>query len=105
MNLKQVTLDDLLQEKSFSAIIGAQNRAEVPGIDVSQWSAQLKAVYQVMRDGRWRSLAEIAFQAKAPEASASARIRDLANLKGIPHERRKAREGKLYEYRIILKPS
>jgi hypothetical protein len=35
----------------------------------------------------------------------SARIRDLVNEKGIRHEKRKEKEGKVYEYRLVLRTS
>jgi hypothetical protein len=101
MTIHQFTLDELLEEAPrFSAIVSRQNEAEVPSdqLNTSKWGDQVRAVYEVMRDGRWRTLAEIAFHAKAPEASASARIRDLKR-KGIDHEKRKASGGSLYEYR------
>jgi hypothetical protein len=87
---------------SFSDIVRAANEADCPPekLDTSQWGSQLKSVYEVTKDGRWRSLAEIAFHAKAPEASVSARLRDLRR-KGLDVQKRKAREGGLYEYRLI----
>jgi RIO-like serine/threonine protein kinase len=97
-NLQQYTLDELIQI-SFSE--RAQALAEAT-IDVSQWMPALKKVYEVMRSGRWMTLAEIAFQSGYPEASVSARVRDLHNLKGIAYQKRKAKEGCLYEYRLIV---
>lgn len=38
---------------------------------------QLRSVFGVMRDGQWHTLADIAAQSGVPEASASARIREL----------------------------
>ena len=40
-------------------------------------NAQLEAVWQVMRNGAWRSVEEIAALVECPPASASARLRDL----------------------------
>lgn len=84
---------------AFSATIMRLNPPE-PGIDTSQWGDQLKAVYDVMKDGRWRSLAELAYASGHPEASVSARLRDLRK-KGHLVNRRKAKEGKLYEYQVL----
>jgi hypothetical protein len=53
---------------------------------------QIMAVYDVMKDGRFRTLAEIANAAKPSEASASARIRDLKK-RGIQHEKRRSGPG------------
>lgn len=44
---------------------------------------QLKIVHDVMADGRRRTLCELACAAQCPEASASARFRDLKRL-GFP---------------------
>ena len=106
MNLTEYFLFDLIDESeklSFSQAIIKSNPDKTPEEPkTAQYAGQLLKVYTVMRDGKWRTLAQIAFEAKAPEASVSARIRDLANEKGIPHEKRKAREGSLYEYRLLI---
>lgn len=51
--------------------------------DLSRLSAQMRRVYDVMRDGRRRTLRQLANDADCPEASASARFRDLRKL-GFP---------------------
>ncbi len=61
---------------------------------------QLERVRRVMIDGRWHTLAELSHQAHAPEASASARLRDLRNRLGLTVERRHLGRG-LYEYRVL----
>lgn len=48
-----------------------------PVHDSSRLGAQLAAVRQLMGDGLWRTLSEIAAALNAPEASVSARLRDL----------------------------
>lgn len=45
--------------------------------DGARVSKQREAVLDLMRDGKWRTLAEISTATGAPEASASARLRDL----------------------------
>lgn len=45
--------------------------------DGARLSKQREAVLDLMRDGKWRTLAEISAATGAPEASASARLRDL----------------------------
>ena len=69
--------------------------------DGSRLEKQLVRVRSLMLDGRWRTLAEIARATGDPEASASARLRDLRK---APHggwtvERRRRTTG-LFEYRI-----
>lgn len=48
-----------------------------PPKDQKRLSKQLDVVRNVMMDGRWRSLSEIAAITHFPEASISARLRDL----------------------------
>jgi hypothetical protein len=49
----------------------------VQGQDFVRLNRQQRLVFEIMRDGKWRTLAEIAALARAPEASVSARLRDL----------------------------
>ena len=65
----------------------------------------IKAVYDVMKSGRWMTLAEIAFASGYPEASVSARIRDLHRLMKLAYQKKKSKDGKLYEYRLTHSPS
>ena len=61
---------------------------------------QLQTVLDVMRDEQWRTLAAIASEAHAPEASISARLRDLRNQHHYRVERRHVVNG-LYQYRVL----
>lgn len=74
--------------------------------DRSRLSVQLHRVKAIMGDGHWRTLASIAEIVNAPEASVSARLRDLRKNKNGAHvvERRYVRRG-LHEYRLVLTPS
>lgn len=45
--------------------------------DRDRLNRQARAVYNVMADGQWRTLAQIAALIQEPEASISARLRDL----------------------------
>src|SRR5204863_10172268 len=54
---------------------------------------------------KWMTLAEVAFHSGYPEASVSARIRDLKNVKKLAYERRKAKDGTLNEYRLLPPPT
>jgi len=62
---------------------------------------QLEAVHALMMDGEWRSFDEIARTLGIPQASASARVRDLKKPKfyGLTVERRYEGEG-LWRYRV-----
>src|SRR5947209_2939724 len=65
-----------------------------------QWAAQEKAVYEAMRHGGWMTKPAIAFHSGVKEHPISARLSDLKK-RGILHERRKAKDGEVYEYRLL----
>lgn len=74
-----------------------------PELDDDRLSEQLKAVIAIMRDGTWRTLAELARLVNAPEASVSARLRDLRKERfgAWTVDRRRVPEGNgLHEYRV-----
>ncbi len=78
-------------------------------LDAKRLGAQLTRVLQAMSDGRWRTLAEIQTRIQAmtgkrdPEASLSARLRDIRKLWGeeAMESRRRTEDGVdgLWEYR------
>lgn len=73
--------------------------------DFTRLNTQLRAVRDLMRDGTWRSLNQIAVATGYPEASLSARLRDLRKIKfgGYSVERRRAKEGLgTFEYRVVV---
>lgn len=69
--------------------------------DYARLNGQARAVWDVVKDGRWRSLAEIASSAGAPEASVSARLRDFRKL-GVRVDRKRIKGG-LFYYRVSLR--
>lgn len=70
--------------------------------DHARLVAQQMAVFQCMKDGVWRSLKRIHNMTGAPEASISARLRDLRKPRhGHTVERRYVERG-LFEYRLIV---
>jgi hypothetical protein len=71
--------------------------------DSARLAAQHARILALMKDGRWRSLATIAQVSGDPEASISARLRDLRKERFGSHavERRYIARG-LYEYRLLL---
>lgn len=72
------------------------------GRDLSRLNAQMRDVYQYMSHGEWRTLADIAHNTGHPEASISARLRDLRKDKfgGFVVERRYIANGQ-YHYRLV----
>lgn len=75
--------------------------------DRARLGRQLTAVATLMEDGEWRTLAEIAKAIGAPEASVSARLRDLRKPKfgrqAVQSQRRGGSLAGLWEYRIEKK--
>jgi hypothetical protein len=71
------------------------------GRDLSRLNAQMRDVYLYMAHGEWRTLADIAHNTGHPEASVSARLRDLRKDKfgGFTVERRYIANGQ-YHYRL-----
>jgi Helix-turn-helix domain len=97
----QTSLDELIANPAvYSTLIQQQNPA--PAAPARPFAKQLHTVHEAMKNGRWMTLAEIDFYAGCPEASA--RIRELSR-KGIQHEKRRAKNGGLFEYRLIAGPT
>jgi len=73
--------------------------------DHERLGAQMRRVFMLMRDGRWRTLGEIEMMTYDPQASISARLRDLRKEKfgghTIERQRRGPRENGIWEYRLI----
>lgn len=74
-----------------------------PERDNPRLKGQLLRVWDVMKDGRWRTLREIATQTNDPEASVSAQLRHLRKDRFGAHqiEREYITNG-LYKYRLII---
>lgn len=76
-------------------------------LDGKRLSGQLHLVFNLMADGRWRALSEIAFEVDGSEAGVSARLRDLRKRKFGSHEVNRRRRGNakrgVWEYQLIRK--
>lgn len=70
--------------------------------DFSRLNAQQLRVYDIVNDGSWHTLREIADRTGDPEASVSARLRDLRNMFSLTVDRRRRGDEKrgLFEYRV-----
>lgn len=70
--------------------------------DSPRLSTQFERVRDLMRDGRWRTLAQIAQGAGGSESSVSARLRDLRKPRfGAFRVERERVEGGLHRYRLL----
>lgn len=77
-------------------------------LDLSRLNAQSRRVAELMVDGQWRTLCEVADATGDPEASVSARLRDLRKPANGGHTvERQRRPGwgataGVHEYRLVL---
>lgn len=78
-----------------------------PDIDTERLNKQMRRVWDAMRDGRWRTLAEIAECTGDPEASISARLRDFRKPRfgQMAVNRRRRSDAGLYEYQLLRQVS
>lgn len=76
-------------------------------LDLERLASSLDRVKALMRDGRWRSLSEIAQRCGCSEAGASARLRDLRKPRfgryTVERRRRGDPKAGLWEYRLLTK--
>lgn len=76
-----------------------------PSFDHIRLTGQLQRVFNVMKDGHYRSLRHLSMLAKGPEGSVSARLRDLRKDKfgGFEVERKRdSIEKGLFLYRLVV---
>ena len=78
-----------------------------PALDADRLRILLGRVYAFMRDGEWRTLAEIAAACGGTEASVSARLRDLRKERFGAYAVERRRVGQpdrgLFEYRLDVR--
>ena len=77
-------------------------------LDGARLRGQIKAIYDLMKDGSWRTLEEIelAFESRYGQASISAQLRNLRKKPlnmTVLKRRRGQREHGLFEYQLIVK--
>ncbi len=72
-------------------------------LDLERLNKQARRVFNVMRDGMWRTLRQISDATGDPEASISARLRDFRKQRfgGLNVERR--REAGTWLYRLVVR--
>lgn len=75
-----------------------------PALDHDRLRRQLGRVWDLMRDGRWRTLYEIAEATGDPETSTSAQLRHLRKPRFggyVVEKRRRTATGGTWEYRLL----
>jgi hypothetical protein len=79
----------------------------VPSVDQARLTGQLARVFDLMCDGRWRTLQEMAEATSDPQASLSAQLRHLRKQRfgGYAVEKRRRHpERGTWEYRLLIEP-
>ncbi len=72
-----------------------------PSLDKPRLNRQLQSVFDVVKSGQWLSLEEISTRTRFPQASVSARLRDLRKERfGAYTVQRRRVSGGLFEYRL-----
>ena len=73
--------------------------------DERRLNRQAQAVWNLMRDGIWRTLSEISHATQEPEASISARLRDFRKARFNSNQVLRRRRGKesrgVWEYKLV----
>ena len=74
--------------------------------DSHRLTGQMQRIYDCMSDGRWKTLSQVSEVTGAPEASASAGIRNLRKERfgGFTVDREHVSNG-LYRYKLIMDES
>lgn len=108
MNDLQHNYPDTPQKSIDFSKVGFAGSDYVEEIDSARLSGQIAAIYELMKDGVWRTLEEIerAFDSRYGQASISAQLRNLRKkpLSMTVLKRRRGEPGHgLFEYQL-LKP-
>lgn len=75
-----------------------------PELDFARLTGQMEKIYDLMKDGKWRTLKQIATITDAPEASVSAQLRNFRKPKFGAYKVNRIRvQGGLYAYQLEIK--
>jgi hypothetical protein len=96
----QLHIDDIVTQPGFDG------PAYESKYDHKRLTGQLQRVYNLMKDGRWRTLSEIADATKDPHASISAQLRHLRKERFGAHTVNRRARGErvngLFEYSLVV---
>ena len=94
------TLFDFIRPARFNGAVYE------PRFDDARLSGQLADIFNLMKDGEWRTLDEIQMQTRAPQPSISAQLRHLRKIRFGSHivdkRARGDRKDGLWEYKLIV---
>lgn len=95
--IQQLTIFDIPRDFTRVRFDGP----DVTPRDQVRLGKQLEAIYELMRDGSWRSLASIEAATGYPQASISAQLRHLRKPRFGKYTVERRRVGDGYQYRVI----
>lgn len=95
------------QTPLFDGILPTFNGSDyVPRYDQERLTGQIRRIFDVMADGRWRTVRQIEDLTGDPGSSISAQLRNLRKARFGGHTVEKQirgdRERGLYEYRVLV---
>lgn len=74
-------------------------------LDKDRLTGQVKDIFELMKDGKWRTLGEIETVVKHPQASISAQLRNMRKARfgkyQVLRQRRGDRKQGLFEYQVL----
>ena len=93
----------MIQQTAFPFAADHDGETYERALDKVRLNAQTRRVFDVMRDGQWHTLRGVALATGDPEASVSARLRDLRKPKfgGFTVERRRHATSGTFQYRLL----
>jgi hypothetical protein len=99
----QLSLEDYIKKEKMRF----NGPAYDPSSDNARLTGQILRIFDLMKDGQWRTLSEINRATGDPQASISAQLRHLRKKRFGSHtvdrRSRGERESGLYEYKLTVK--
>ena len=102
MQTMQLTLDDVLIAPHLKDHIAGETYNAV--LDADRLTALADRVFDLMRDGKWRTLAEIKQVTGGSEGGIGARLRDMRKIQYGSHtvDRERVKDSGLWQYRLTV---
>lgn len=97
--MNQLSIEDYLKTARYEGPVNAA--------DCSRLEGQTKRIFELMKDGFWRTLAEIEAVTGDPAPSVSSQLRHFRKLRfgGNIVEKRRRNNGAQWEYKLIIRKS
>ena len=93
--MTQLSIDDYLKTARYEGPVSAS--------DCERLEGQTRRIYELMRDGVWRTLSEIEKITGDPAPSVSSQLRHFRKLRFGGHTVNKRRRVNQWEYQLIIR--